>query len=185
MGGAAAAVAAGMTPLELGSDIGGSIPGPPGSLLAQVDIAVVGPIVRGVAHLRTVLGIVAGPLPQDAAGWRLELATGSGLGEVGELGVATVFGEGSDVVPVAADVRANLDSFSAGVAEAGARVEAVALPVPLADGFRSWQDLALPIMGLGLPEAEYAELASLENVPGDPGDGKAMTSRLRSWMRGH
>ena len=125
-GGAAAAVAAGMTPLELGSDIGGSIrnpshyngvyghkpswgivpvrghiPGPPGSLV-QVDIGVAGPIARSIADLRTALGIMAGPLPQEAAGWRLELDPGSGLGDIRELRVATVFGEGTDVVRVRA-----------------------------------------------------------------------------------
>ncbi len=209
-GGAAAAVAAGITPLELGSDFGGSIrnpahyngvyghkpswgivpgrghiPGPPGRL-AQTDIAVVGPIARGVADLRTALGVVAGPLPQDAAGWRLELDAGASLGDVRELRVATVFGEGSDVVPIAGDVRANLDSFAARAAVAGARVDAVALPVPLAEGFVSWQDLGLPIIGLGLPDTVFSRLASLEDVPGDDPDlaaAKAMTSRFRSWMR--
>jgi hypothetical protein len=104
---------------------------------------------------------------------------------VGELRVATVFGEGSDIVPIASDVRANLDSFAARVADAGARVDAVALPVPLAEGFSSWRDLGLPIIGLGLPDKEYAQLASLENVPGDDlalVTAKAMTSRFRSWM---
>jgi len=173
-GGPAAAVAAGLTPLEFGSDIAGSIrnpahyngvyghkpswgivpdrghiPGPPGRL-APVDIAVVGPIARGVADLRMVLDIVAGPLPQEAAGWRLNLDTGTSLGGVGELRVATVFGEGSDLVPIASDVRANLDAFAARVADAGARVDAVALPVPLAEGFSCWQDLGWPILGLGL-----------------------------------
>ena len=209
-GGAAAALAAGLTPLEFGSDIGGSIrnpshyngvyglkpswgivptrghiPGPPGALV-PVDIGVVGPMARGVADLRTALGIVAGPLPQEAAGWRLELDPGSSLHDVRELRVATVFGEGADVLPIASDVRANLDAFAARVAEAGARVDAVALPVPLADGFGSWWSLAGPIFGLGLSDDEYAQLASLENVPGDdPGlaRAKAMTTRFRSWMK--
>jgi amidase len=209
-GGAAAAVAAGLTPLELGSDIGGSIrnpshyngvyghkpswgivptrghiPGPPGALV-ETDIGVAGPIARSVADLRLALGLLAGPLPQDAVGWRLELDPGSGLGDVRELRIATVFGEGTDVTPVSADVRANLDSFAARLAGAGARVEAVALPVPLAEGFRAWRDLTLPIIGLGLPEHVYAELAKLENAPGDDPElviGRAMTSRFRTWMQ--
>ncbi len=65
-----------------------------------------------------------------------------------------MFGEGTDVMPVAADVLASLENFAARLAAAGARVEAVSLPVPLADGFRTWRDLTLPIIGLGLPEAE-------------------------------
>ncbi len=208
-GGAAAALAAGLTPLEFGSDIGGSIrnpshyngvyglkpswgivptrghiPGPPGALV-PVDVGVAGPMARGVADLRTALGILAGPLPQEAAGWRLELDPGSELNEVRGLRVATAFGEGAGVVPIASDVRANLDSFAARVAEAGAQVDAVALPVPLADGFASWWHLVGPILGLGLPDDEYQRLASLENVPGDdPGlvQAKVSTSRFRSWF---
>ncbi|HKL62887.1 MAG TPA: amidase family protein, partial [Woeseiaceae bacterium] len=84
-GGAAGALAAGFTPLELGSDIGGSIrgpasccgvtghkpsfgivpgrgqiPGPPGTL-TEADIAVVGPLARDVADLELALGVLAGP----------------------------------------------------------------------------------------------------------------------------
>jgi len=120
-GGAAAAVAAGLTPLEFGSDIGGSIripahyngvfglkpswgivplrghiPGPPGSLV-DPDIGVAGPIARSVADLKLALGLVAGPLPQEAAGWRLELDPGPALHDVAGLRVATVFGDGADV----------------------------------------------------------------------------------------
>jgi amidase len=208
-GGAAAAVAAGLTPLELGSDIGGSIrnpshfngvyglkpswgivpvrghiPGPPGSLV-QVDVGVAGPIARSVADLRTALQILAGPLPEDAAGWRLELDAGAPIGGVSELRVATVFGEGADVVPLAADVRASLVSFADRIAAAGARVDAVPLPVSLAEGFGTWLDVTLPIVGAGLPDSEFAELARLENVPGDDlalAAGRALTSRYRSWI---
>ena len=208
-GGAAAALAAGLTPLELGSDIGGSIrnpahfngvyglkpswgivptrghiPGPPGALV-PVDIGVAGPMARGVADLRTALGIVAGPLPQEAAGWRLELDPGSALDDIRGLRVATAFGEGADVVPIASDVRANLDAFAVRAAQAGAQVAAVALPVSLADGFASWWSLAGPIMGLGLSDGAYAQLASLENVAvDDEGLARAivMASRFRSWF---
>jgi amidase len=208
-GGAAAAVAAGLTPLELGSDIGGSIrnpshyngvyghkpswgivpvrghiPGPPGSLV-QVDIGVTGPLARSIPDLRMALAVVAGPLPQDAAGWRLELDPGADLADVRELRIATVFGEGSDIVPVAREVRASLDSFAARLAAAGAKVDAIALPVALAEGYRSWRDLTLPIVGAGLPDSTYAELASLENVPGDDPAlviGKTMASRFRSCL---
>jgi amidase len=208
-GGAAAAVAAGITPLDFGSDIGGSIrnpahyngvyglkpswgvvpvrghiPGPPGSLV-QADVGVVGPIARSVADLKLVLDVVAGPLPHDAAGWRLDLDPGLGLTDVTQLRVATVFDEGHDVIPVAADVRANLDAFAARLAAAGAKVSAASLPVPLADAFRSWQNLTLPIIGVGLPEAEYAKLAKLESEPGESDElvvGRALTSRYRAWI---
>jgi amidase len=96
-GGSAAALAAGFTPLELGSDIGGSIrnpshscgtvghkpsyrlvpaigqiPGPPGTL-TQADIAVAGPMARTVEDLEVALDLLAGPDDWEAVGWKLEL----------------------------------------------------------------------------------------------------------------
>jgi amidase len=209
-GGAAAAVAAGLTPLELGSDIGGSIrnpahfngvyglkpswgvvpsrghiPGPPGTLV-EADVNCNGPLARSVGDLRMALGIVAGPLPEDAAAWRLELDSGPALDDVATLRVATVCGEDGDFLPVARDVRAKLDAFTSRVADAGATVDAVCLPVPLADGLRSWQNLVLPIIGMGLPDDAFAAFADLEALPGDDpmvNAGRALASPYRSWAR--
>lgn len=94
-GGAAAALAAGLTGLELGSDIGASIRNPAhycgvfghkpswaicpslghalGGNVTEVDIAVIGPLARSAADLATVLGLIAGPDPIEAAGWHLML----------------------------------------------------------------------------------------------------------------
>ena len=104
----------------------------------------------------------------------------------GELRIATVFAEGGDVVPLAADVRACLDQFSSRLGDAGVQVDSVPLPVPLADGFRTWRDLTLPIIGLGLLEAEYAAFAELEQAPADDPMtqiAQAMASRYRTVMR--
>jgi amidase len=208
-GGAAAAVAAGLTPLELGSDIGGSIripahyngvyglkpswgvvplrghiPGPPGSL-TEVDVGVAGPIARSVTDLRTAFEVIAGPLPENAPGWRLELDAGPDLTDVSQLRVATLFDEGADVMPLSGEVRASLDRFAGRLADAGARVEAARLPVPLAEGFSVWRDVALPVIGLGMPEEEYAALAELGKAEGDDpmiGVARAMSSSYKQWM---
>jgi amidase len=84
-GGGAAALAAGLTPLEFGSDIGGSIRVPAGFCgvfghrptegavpadghfpEAQV-MAVLGPLARSAGDLRTAMDVIAGPLPPARA----------------------------------------------------------------------------------------------------------------------
>ncbi|MCH8496939.1 MAG: amidase [Marinobacter sp.] len=97
-GGAAAALAAGITSLEVGSDLAGSIrtpahfcgvfghkpsrdlislrghiPGPPGSM-TQPDLAEAGPMARSTADLIMLLGVIAGPRRQDERSWALSLA---------------------------------------------------------------------------------------------------------------
>lgn len=96
-GGAAAALAAGMTPVELGSDLAGSIrtpssfcgiyghkptygitsmrghvPGKPG-MLREPDLAVSGPMASRAEDLDLLLGLLAQPLPEMGEGWSLTL----------------------------------------------------------------------------------------------------------------
>jgi amidase len=141
---------------------------------------------RCVADLRLALGVLAGPVPEEAVAWHLELDPGPQIGDVTALRVATVFGEGSDVLPLARDVRDRLDAFAGQLAAAGPQVDAVPLPVPLADGLQTWQQLVLPIIGSGLPDQEYAAFAEFDAVPGDDpvlASGRALASRYRSWAR--
>jgi amidase len=209
-GGSAAAVASAMSPLELGSDIGGSIrmpahfngiyglkpswgvvpsrghiPGPPGSLV-ETDVNCNGPLARSLADLALALDVLNGPVPEEAAAWRLELSEGPPIEDVRGLRVATVFEEGADVLPVGAEVRTRLAAFAARLAEAGASVEATALPVALADGYRSWQDLVIPIMASGQSDEDFTALRPFEDLDGDDwvsGAGRALVSRYRTWAQ--
>jgi len=94
-GGSAAALAAGITGFEAGSDIGASIRNPahycgvfghkptygivtprgqalPG-VVATTDIAAVGPLARSADDLACALDVIAGPDEIDGTGWRLQL----------------------------------------------------------------------------------------------------------------
>lgn len=97
-GGAAAALAAGMTPLEVGSDLAGSIripahfcgvfghkpsrtlvsfrghvPGPPGTE-SQPDLAEGGPMARTASDLAMLLAVIAGPGEREQTSWKLAMA---------------------------------------------------------------------------------------------------------------
>jgi amidase len=112
-GGGAAAVAAGMTPLEIGSDIGGSIrvpaafcgvfghrpsetlvprsghvPGHPRPNPAAL-MLVMGPLARSAEDLRLAIGVVAGPEQGEEVAWRAELPAARGR-RIGEFRVATL-----------------------------------------------------------------------------------------------
>ncbi|MBW4933734.1 amidase family protein [Marinobacter sp. F4206] len=100
-GGAAAALASGMTPLEVGSDLAGSIrtpahfcgvfghkptrslvsfrghiPGPPGTQ-SRPDLAEGGPMARCSRDLELLLGVIAGPRPAESRSWSLNMEPAS------------------------------------------------------------------------------------------------------------
>lgn len=148
-GGSAGALAAGFTPLELGSDIGGSIrnpshtcgimghkpsygivsargqiPGPPGTL-TQADIAVAGPLARSVEDLELALEILAGPDSWQRTAWSLELPAARHQ-ELRDFRIAAWLDD--DFCPLAAEVSALLNSAAERLASAGARVDYEARP---------------------------------------------------------
>ena len=148
-GGSAAALAAGFTPLELGSDIGGSIrgpastcgifghkpsygivpalgqiPGPPGTL-TQADIAVAGPMARNVEDLELGLDILAGPDDWHAPGYRLELPPPR-HGSLSDYRVAVWFEEPS--CPIDDVVHERLEAAADALESAGATVDREARP---------------------------------------------------------
>jgi amidase len=148
-GGAAAAVACGMTSFEIGTDIGGSIRVPsafcgvyghkpsfgvvptlgyldePNGGMTESDVNVFGPIARSADDLALLLGVLAGPTTERAIGWRLDLPPAD-VADLRSLRVATWFDEPS--LPMDAEVTAVLDGLADRLVEAGVTVDRAARP---------------------------------------------------------
>jgi amidase len=174
-GGAAAALAAGLTPLELGSDIGGSIRNPahfcgvyghkpsyaivsdrghippaPGQL-ASSDLNVVGPLARAPEDLELALSVLAAPRPEEAAAWRLELPAPRRR-RLAEFRVAAWL-EDPAGPPLAAEVAGLLERAVERIAAAGARVDRSLRPVDAAASHRVYLRLLYGVMAAGFPPA--------------------------------
>lgn len=167
-GGSAAALAAGLTSLELGSDIGGSIrvpagfcgvaghkpthgvvpqrghiPGPPGSL-SQPDLGVVGPMARSVGDLPLALTVICGPIPPQSAGWRLELPPPAKQG-LRSWRLAAVMDD--PATPVDTSVRSVLGQAMDTVARAGCTIDrSPVLPVDLHDVADLYTTMLRPVV---------------------------------------
>ncbi|HUP24534.1 MAG TPA: amidase [Thermoanaerobaculia bacterium] len=202
-GGAAGALAAGFTPIELGSDIGGSIrgpastcgvtghkpswgivpalgqiPGPPGTL-TQADIAVAGPLARDVEDLELLLGVLAGPDDWQATAWQLELPPPR-RSRLRDYRVAVWLDE--PFAPIAGDVRALLVEAAESLRSAGAAVDFEARPD---FGF----DYAVAVFRQLLAAAECGGYSrdEIEHMAatgeGDDGFGASLyAQRHRAWL---
>ncbi len=142
-GGGAAALAAGLTPLEFGSDIGGSIRVPaafcgvyghrpsdsavprhghvPGTPLPNpaVLMGVQGPLARSAADLELALDVIAGPIVGEDVAWRLELPAPRHT-SLADFRVAIL--PRADWLPVDNEILAALDDLAARLRKQGAVV---------------------------------------------------------------
>lgn len=173
-GGSAAALAAGMIPLEFGSDIGGSIRVPAafcgvyghkpshglvpsrGHAPLGVDgvappLAVVGPLARSAADLQLALDVTAGPEGLDAVGYKLDLPAAPGT-QPSDYRVLIV--DELPGVPTDNEIRAALAEVGDQLEKAGAKVSRDAGRVP--DPARSrevYMGLLNTVLSRGRPDA--------------------------------
>jgi amidase len=204
-------VATGETPLELGSDIGGSIRVPshwcgvfghkptwgivpqrghipplPGVISAP-DLNVCGPIARSAEDLSLALEVLAGPGELDAAGWRLELPPARRT-RLADYRVATCFHD--DAYPVDASVRARLEGAVEELRRAGVKVQVLPrLPFDLRSARRAYETLLFPLMGMSFPPAALEALRELAaKAPAEDSspmvlNARDMTASHGDWLR--
>ncbi len=170
-GGAAAALATGMVPLEIGSDIGGSIRKPshmcgvfghkpsygivplrghgfPGTDGLDVPLAVVGPMARNVGDLIETLDIIAGP---EMPGYKLDLPPAR-HGRLTDFRVRVI--RSMPGVPIDSDTSAALEGFLAGLDKAGVRVTDSVEGYPdLAHMNAAYVRMLMTVISRGTPEA--------------------------------
>jgi len=202
-GGSAVALAAGFTPLEFGSDIGGSIRNPahfcgvyghkptwnivpaqghalPG-MLAPPDIAVMGPLARTAEDLALALDLVAGPGPL-ATGWRLDLPRPARK-SLADYRVAIWADDPRS--PVAREIADRVQLIAEVLARAGATVSDTARPAIDPDqSFETYLYMLNGVMAAGLPDEMFQSL-SAGAATLDSADRSVEAINLRSTVQHH
>lgn len=206
-GGAAAAVAAGLTSFELGTDIGGSVRIPSnwcgvcghkpsfgvisqrgyldhvGGGLTDADVNVFGPIARSVRDLQLLLDVLAGPDTELATAWNLELPPPRHR-ELGSYRVGTWLDD--PFCSVDAEVGGILLAAAQALETAGAKVDDGRPPFSLAEAASLFFDL----VGAAVSPSADPEVAAVMGGSHrhwlDRGDDRArMRALWAAWFRDH
>ena len=181
-GGSAVAMSAGLSALELGSDLGGSIRIPaafcgvfghrpsygivptrghisrsPGTLAAP-DLETAGPIARSAEDLDLALRVVARADEKDAVGWHLKLPPPRRRG-LSDYRLAAWLDD--PAAPVETALRERLEAVVGELRAAGAEVDTQARPgFVLADNARLFMRVLYGSMSPGLADAQFEKLRS-------------------------
>jgi amidase len=204
-GGSAAALACGFTPLEIGSDIGGSIripshmagvvghkpsygivpahgqiPGPPGTL-TLADLAVAGPMARSIDDLELGLNLMSGPNRWEHPAWKLELPEPRGNSTISDFRIAAWIDD--EHCPIDGESKRLLERTVEQLRGAGATVDDGARPgfslEKVARTFNSLLQAALA----GGESRETIEIFAAETGEGFAADSKrALGMRHREWL---
>ncbi|MFI8997750.1 amidase [Streptomyces sp. NPDC053542] len=206
-GGPAAAVAAGLSSLEVGSDLAGSlrlpaaycgvyalrpsfgivptrghIPRPPGWLTSS-DMITVGPIARTPEDLDVLLDVLAAPAPADAAAWKIDLPAPRHK-RLADYRVG--LWQDDPYCHVDEESRELLAQVAELVRSAGATVDDSARPVDLADSDKLFQRLMYATASATATDEGFAaDIEAADNTEADaPGALflQSRTMRHRDWL---
>jgi amidase len=205
-GGAAAAVACGLTSFELGTDIGGSVRIPShfcgvfglkpsygvipqrGYLdrvnggITDADINVFGPIARSADDLALLLGVMAGAEPERAIAWRLELPAPARETLAGAR-IAVHFEDPACAID--SEYLSILRRMADHLADAGAKVEEATLPVPIEEQRNMFNALIVGAIAPSMPDEVADTMAGSHLAWLRLQDERArMAAKWASWFAG-
>lgn len=207
-GGAAVAVATGMSTAEVGSDIGGSIrqpsshngifglkttyslisgrghiPPQPGSEAAE-DLGVYGPMGRSCGDLAALLEVLTDSTTAVGGIPGGHLLPNERPVDVADLTIG--FWANDSLAPVSQSIQDLITSVAGELESAGATVDPEARPAFVAEQlYDTYQDLLSSVMGAGLPDALYQKLAQRAAEGGNSPDtvnARRMTLSHRDWI---
>ena len=205
-GGSAVAMSAGLSALELGSDLGGSIripsafcgvfghrpsfgiiptrghvPGPPGTLAAP-DLETAGPIARAADDLDLAVRVLAGPDASHAVAFQLRLPPPR-RASLRDYRLAAWLDDPAAAVDAA--LRERLEAVVDELRAAGAEVDTEARPgFSLADNARLFMRVLYGSMAAGLPEGQFEKLRARAAAL-DPGDDSFRARLTRDTAQTH
>jgi len=200
-GGSAAAVAAGLTGLEIGSDIGGSIrtpahfcgiyghkpsfgivpdrghiPPPPGIFTGNytltADIVVVGPLARSADDIFLAMDIIVSPEKPEKKAWSIRLPEPRKK-KLKDFRVAVWLND--PACPVDILVSDRIQAIADKLASAGARVDDAHPQIDFSESNAMYLDLLAAIMGSSLPWKMFENL--LHTAPSLPQDDQSHLAR--------
>jgi len=182
-GGAAAALAAGLIPLDIGSDLGGSIrlpahfcgiygfkptertvaltgqlADPPGMTRNFRIMFCIGPMARDVDDLELALRVIAGP---DGRDHEVPPVALPGAEALPARALRIAFAPSFPGTPVAAEISAAIERFATALSGSVARVEPALPPIDFAAGRQLFSDLTDMLSGAIYPVPEGREPATL------------------------
>ncbi len=186
-GGSAAALAAGITPLEIGSDIGGSlrvpanfcgvcalkpswgvlpmrghVPPPPG-IDVEVDLGVGGPMARNVDDLKLLWNVLSKTAERPKANVK---------------GARIAVWDEDALLPLGRDAKDAVARAADALAKQGAQVELIKAPVDTRELLINYMWLLISIVSAGLPENILNEIARTREA-----DEKSFAASRDPWSR--